>query len=156
MLQTHEMRLESLNALTIVDIPNTGAHFVKKHSSYPASPFRGNRNVLRGRQNRGIGGRYSYGGGRRYNQSSGFNKPLCQICNKADHTALKYFYWFDLSYQNSSQNQKSSSDISEDNTGSIPVHNSQAHIASSNTLNDAAWLLDSGATNHETSDGNTM
>ena len=97
MLQTHEMRLENLNALKMLDLSNYTSNFSKKFT--PSSlPFKG-KNHSRGRYKRDRG-HYITGGGRGYNQSSSLNKPLCQIYNKIGHTAMKCFYRFDLCYQN--------------------------------------------------------
>ena len=36
------------------------------------------------------------------------------------------------------------------------IHNSQAYVATLETVTDTTWYLDSGATHHITSDGNSM
>ena len=116
----------------------------------------GNQSDLCGRHSQGGRGLSYSGGGRSHNQFNTFNKPLCQICDKAGHTALKCFYRFDLRYQNSVSNQTAtSSEISSDESPAA-IHNSQAYIASPNIVNDTAWYLDSGATHHVTADGQSM
>ena len=96
-------------------------------------------------------GRFPFGG-RGYNS---FNKPLCQICGRMGHIALKCFYRFGVRYQNQFQNQKALGDYSADES-STPVSQSQAYIASPMTVNDASWFLDSGATHHVTSTTDSM
>ena len=149
MLQTHEMRLENLKASTMVELSNSIANFAQNISSSSFS-FRGNQNNSQGRYNRGRG-RTMAGGGRGYNQFSNYNKPLRQICNKVGHRALKCFYRFDLRYQNYSQSQQAAPTLSSDDS-SASVLNSQAYIATPQTVNDTTWFLDSGATHHITSD----
>ena len=84
MLQTHEMRLDNLNASKMLELSNSTTNFAQKFT--PLSlPFRGNQNHSRGRYKRDRG-HYITGGGRGYNQSSSLNKPLCQICSKTGRT----------------------------------------------------------------------
>ena len=80
-LQTHEMRLESLSAATTVDLSSSSIQFAQRQF------FQGGRGG-RGRSFAGGRGRFS-SGGRGYNS---FNKPLCQICGRMGHIALKCFY----------------------------------------------------------------
>ena len=108
-LQTHEMRLKSLSAATTVDLSISFVHFVQRQS------FRGGHS---GRGSFSAGGRGRFPScGRGYNS---FNKPLCQICRRMGHIALKCFYRFDVRYQNQSHNQKLLGDYSA-NESSISV-----------------------------------
>ena len=75
MLQTHEMRLESLNTTTMVELSHSTAHFVHKQFS-PTSHFQGSQ---RGRYNRGGGGRFSSNGGRSYNIKNTSNKHVSNL-----------------------------------------------------------------------------
>ena len=66
MLQMHEMRLESLNSSTMIKISPFIANFAQNFSSQtPVS--RGGQFASRGRFNRGLRGRFHYGGGCGYN-----------------------------------------------------------------------------------------
>jgi histone deacetylase 1/2 len=108
-----------------------------------------NRNIGRGgggntvRNNRGCGGRNGGGsrnqGGRttrppqRASSNHGANntnEPLCQICKKPNHDALQCWHRFDQAYQ------------AEDAT----------KFAATAISNDANWYVDTGATDHATSD----
>ena len=103
------MRLESLSVATTVDLSSSTVHFAQRQS------FQGGRGG-RGRSSAGGRGRFP-SGGRGYNS---FNKPLCQICGRMGHIALKCFYRFDARYQNQFQNQKPLGEYSADES-SIPV-----------------------------------
>ena len=58
------MRLESLNAATMIDISNSAKHLVHKQP-FPASNFRGNQNAFHGQHTRGNIGHF-YSGGRNH------------------------------------------------------------------------------------------
>ena len=149
------MRLESLNAATVVEISNSAANLVQRQTPF-VSNFRGYQSGFRGHHYRGGRGRSYSGGGRSNNQFNTFNKPLCQICGKAGHTALKCFYRYDLRYQNSVSNQTAtSSDISSDESPAA-IHNSQAYNPSPNIVNDTVWYLNSRATHLVTAEGKSM
>ena len=75
MLQTHEMRLESLNTTTMVELSHSTVHFVHKQFS-PTSHFRGSQ---RGRYNRGGGGRFTSNGRRSYNIKNTSNKQVSNL-----------------------------------------------------------------------------
>ena len=143
-LQTHEMKLETLSAATTVDLSSSSVHFAQQKL------FRGGSGG-RGRFFAGGRGRFP-SGGRGYNS---FNKPLCQICGRMGHMALKCFYRFDVTYQNQFQNQKAWGEYSADDS-STPVSQSQAYITSLTTVNDASWFLNSEATHHVTSTIDSM
>ncbi|PON91412.1 Zinc finger, CCHC-type, partial [Trema orientale] len=130
LLQNQEMRLEHLLSTTSVDLSSPSAHLTsanfKKNgcpSQYPRGPtnYRG-----RGRGMRGGRG----------------NKPVCQVCGKAGHIALKCYHRFDLSFQGDS----SSSSTPQANQAN------QAFVTTNTAVNDGAWYMDSGATNHVTAD----
>ena len=124
MLQTHEMRLESQNASTTIDLSCSTANLVQNQFS-PPSNFR---SYIP--NSRGISSICGHG----YHHSSSVNKPLCQICGKTGHIALKCFHHFDMNFQNSQSSSK----------GFVSV-----------TTTDS-WFLDSGATNHVTTDGKSL
>ena len=86
MLQTHEMRLESLNTTTMVELSHSTAHFVHKQFS-PTSHFQGSH---RGRYNRGGGGRFSFNGGRSYNISNTLNKHVSNLWKNRPHSSKMF------------------------------------------------------------------
>ena len=122
----------------------SAAHFAQKHSY---SGTRGFSTELHGRHSRGRRGRFS-SGGRHFQHFGNSNKPLCQICGRTGHIALKCYHCFDLSYQNSC----SSAVSSDDSSASLP----QACVDSQSTVPDTAWFLDSGATHHVAADDASM
>ena len=95
MLQTHEMRLESQNALTTTDLSHFAANFVQ--TQFSPYNFRNYQPNSRGR---------SSVGGHGYHHSGSVNKLLCQICGKAGHIALKFFHRFGMNFQNSQPSSK--------------------------------------------------
>ena len=131
------MRLESLNATTTVEFSNTAAHIVQKHPNIMPNS-RGfsynNSSSSGGHSHRGGRGHFSTGGGRNsfYSRTS---KPMCQICGKTGHTALKCYHIFDLSYQN----QRAYLDMSS-STSADSLQQSQAYIASPTVVNDNALV----------------
>ena len=93
-LQTHEVRLEYLNATAMVEISDSSAHLIQKQPQFfPQREYHYN---LRGRINKGGRGR---GIGRCPFSFGNSNKLLCQICGKSGHTAVKCYHRFDLRYQ---------------------------------------------------------
>jgi len=102
-----------------------------------------NLNNYRGRSR---GGRYRQT--RRYN-SNNFEKPQCQLCGKFSHTAQAYYHRFDISYQ--SPQSSGNSSLIPNNQTSIP-----AMVASSNTVADDTWYLDSSASHHLTQNGDSL
>lgn len=70
------------------------------------------------------------------------SKPQCQICAKFGHTAKNCYFWYNLDKVNSQ---------------SPSTHH--AYVAQSTMKNEdhsSNWILDSGATNHVTSDINNI
>ena len=154
MLQTHEMRLESLNSSTMIELSPSIANLAQKVSSQtPVS--RGGQFAYRGQFNKGLRGRSHYGGGRGYNSYNNLNKTFFQICSKIGHTTLECFSRYDIRYHSQSQLQKSSPEWSSDEL-TTSVHHSQAYIASPTMVNCSNWYLDCGATHHVTYDGNSL
>jgi histone deacetylase 1/2 len=160
MLENQENRIEQNLGHLNTDSYNLSANYVnypprnnmnqRNHNNYARNNFNsqgfsGNQRSnqyysQRGRSNRG-GGRVYRGRGRFNNYN---NKVICQVCGSPGHTAIKCFRRFDENFQgyngNNSYNNNSSS-------------NSQAYYASSDqNYGDSAWYMDSGASNHVTSD----
>ncbi|KAF5480780.1 hypothetical protein F2P56_001496 [Juglans regia] len=61
-------------------------------------------------------------------------KPICQVCGKVGHSAIKCYFRFDHAYQ------------------SEPPRNLTANYSSSSASPDSSWYPDTAATNHITSD----
>ena len=142
MLQNQEMRLDHLSSsIGSADLqsPNVNLAFnsnYKKHNQgFNRSGARGGRGSLRG------SGR---GNGRVYTNHSAGNKPICQVCGKSGHTALRCYHRFDLSFQHSSEVVNTVGDQSKSAN--------QVSFASPESVNDPAWYVDSGATDHVTND----
>ncbi|KAL5854653.1 hypothetical protein ACOSQ4_004455 [Xanthoceras sorbifolium] len=161
----HEQRIESLN----VHAPT--AHFASNNNSYnnrSNANREGNSGNYRGNRPRGRGGRFpSRGGG----------KIHCQLCSKPGHGALQCYRHFDQQFQGlpsvpnqqgnqsalvSQQTQNIAYDAGQISYGSQAisqpsVNNQQtAYYASPESVNDQAWYVDSGATNHVTADLNNL
>ena len=161
LLQTYEMKLENLSASAMLDISNsTAANMVHKESQSVFSGHLGFQYNNRGRNfNLGRVRSYSqtgsnntpqqFGGDKAYQQFGRFGKPMCQICGKAGHIALKCYHRFDLSYQTTfaSASHVFHNDSSESR---------EAYVASPHTVQDEAWYLDSGATHHVTANGELL
>ena len=161
LLQTYEMKLENLSASAMLDISNsTAANMVHKESQSVFSGHLGFQYNNRGRNfNLGRVRSYSqtgsnntpqqFGGDKAYQQFGRFGKPMCQICGKAGHIALKCYHRFDLSYQTTfaSASHVFHNDSSESR---------EAYVASPHIVQDEAWYLDSGATHHVTANGELL
>lgn len=124
---TYERHLEHLNSVHSVSEPFAGLSFRSDLSSSSLQGSNGGRSQWRGR-GRGNRGRY------KNNQSS--NKISCHLCRCPGHTIMNYFHHFDKSF--------------------MPPQNdfgntfANAYYASAETVQDPAWYLDSGASNHVT------
>ncbi|KAB5519913.1 hypothetical protein DKX38_024232 [Salix brachista] len=142
MLQSQEMRLEQLNIPLAPDNSTPSAHLASQlRRTLNLQGFNGNPSYSFGR---GYTSNRSRGRGR-WNRGS---RPLCQLCNRPGHMALKCYHRFDISFQgqNNSKTPQSSQQLPSND-------NQQAYYSSSNVTSlDDAWYLDSGATNHITAD----
>ena len=87
-------------------------------------------------------GPHGHGGRGRHNgQSFSNSKPLCQIYGKTGYSALNCYHHFDVSYHGVVMSNNLSSPIS---SSQFP----QTHIATTSTIHDSSWYLDSGAILH--------
>ena len=139
LLQTQELRLETLNTNPIVDVSHAAANTAT--TAYRRGNFSSQPPANRGYPtHRGRGrGRSSSG----YRGFSGPSKLSCQICGKQGHSALKCYHRFDISFSGNSSH--SSGNPVE------PPAQSQTYLATPQFVSDDAWYLDSGATHHTTS-----
>ncbi|KAM6585304.1 hypothetical protein CsatB_012306 [Cannabis sativa] len=138
MLQNHEMRLEINASTPVLDLTNPMANLAQ----FKKPGQSGNNSNGRPPQppNRGRGrGNYS-NRGRGSNNNS---RVICQLCGRPGHTVIKCYRRFDISYSGPEENSSIESQP-------------QAYIASPSTVQDGAWYMDSGATNHMTSDPHQM
>uniref|UniRef100_A0A2N9GHH1 Retrovirus-related Pol polyprotein from transposon TNT 1-94-like beta-barrel domain-containing protein n=1 Tax=Fagus sylvatica TaxID=28930 RepID=A0A2N9GHH1_FAGSY len=134
-LLTHELRLEQQN--TPPDLGAPTANFVDRNTP-PSSHGRSFQNPTpRGNGSRGRG---SIGRGRGSSQPQFFgqnnqsSRPFCQLRFKGGHTAQSCWHRFDQTFQLPSPPQ------------------SQAFMTTTASPIDQVWYLDTGATNHITSD----
>uniref|UniRef100_A0A803P6J6 CCHC-type domain-containing protein n=1 Tax=Cannabis sativa TaxID=3483 RepID=A0A803P6J6_CANSA len=101
---------------------------------------------------RGRGYRGAYRGGRGYSANRGGrgNRPVCQLCGRVGHTAQKCYHRFDITYNGPPTQGASPSNSSSDNP--------QANIPESSILEESpgTWYLDTGETNHLTSDNQQL
>ena len=148
LLQSHEMRLDQLQTSMTLDVTNASANVAyNSYNNRGGRGFSGNRNHGgRGNSNH-RGGRGGYHGRGRSNY-----KLTCQICKRIGHLATTCYFHFDNDYQPhapSNNNQEHHNSTS----GSFTPHaNSNAYVATSDTIHDPAWYVDSGATSHVTAD----
>lgn len=163
LLLTHETWLEGKSTATDSHLPSV--HNVSLspkedttlkygHSSASSSPSTGfdrSHSV----SYRGRGGRFSWGGGRIWNNR---NKPQCQLCFKFGHTASKCFYHFPPRPPQvpprSYNPLPNSSPYSPLPTAFSPM---SAMLTQPNQPHEStAWYPDSGATHHLTHDLNNL
>ena len=150
LLQTQELRLETLNTNPIVDVSHATANTAT--TAYRRGNFNSSSQppVTRGYPaHRGRGrGRSSSG----YRGSYGPPKLSCQICGKQGHSALKCYHRFDISFSGNSSRSSGSQPLSFE-----PPTHSQTYLTTSQFFkteyngSDDAWYLDSGVTHHTTS-----
>ena len=151
MLQTQEMRIEHQVAQATLDFSgNPSANYANFKRGQPGGRGQGlNARTGQGNFNRG-GGR----GGR----GRGGNKIICQICGRAGHVAAKCYHRFDITFQGNQGNSRSANFSGGPQYGNSSGQNShhaymnQFDNPSSSGDVDQNWYVDSGATNHVTSD----
>ena len=146
------MRLEHLTISFVVEFPNAEGFWAHKQSS--SSNFQGFQTKSRGCSGRIGRGRSSFGG-RNYFSLGANSKLLCQICGKFGHSAIKCYIGsisiviINLSLQKAQSILVMLLVISQ-------FQSSQAYIASPKDVDDASWFLDSGATHHVTTHGDSL
>ena len=146
LLQSHEMRIDQLQTAMTVDCTNLNASAnvaYNSHNYHGSCGTLSNRGQGRGSNGQGRGGRGYLGRGR-----SNY-RPTCQICKRTGHLATTCYFRFDNDCQPpiSPSNQDRGTPSSENSAG---YGNSTAYLANSETINDPAWYVDSGATSHVT------
>ena len=132
------MNLESHS--TNVAFKKGGQNRGYQGGNYQQQSNRGNSNNRGGRA-RGRGGRGNF-------------RPICQICSKQGHLASNCYFRFDHNFVSSSNtNSSQQNNYSANNSMS---GNTSAFVASPQTVGDASWYVESGATNHITADLNNL
>ncbi|POO03852.1 Zinc finger, CCHC-type [Trema orientale] len=100
MLQSHEIKLEQLNSAATLDITipstNYASHFKKHPNSTYSPPGHPSQSSHRGGQ-----------GGRRGRGDT--NRPICQLCGRQGHIALRCYHRFDISFQGAQASSQSPS-----------------------------------------------
>ncbi|PON94612.1 hypothetical protein TorRG33x02_096470 [Trema orientale] len=143
MIQSHELCLEQLQSAATIDLSNPTAS---------AATFKWNFNSQSGfppEFSNNCGGR-GFGNPRGRGGRGDYNRPTSQLCGRQGHLAIRCYHRFDISFQGTRQQSQSSSSSPQ------ALSNNQAFVASSATVNDSAWYLDSGACNHIIADLNTI
>lgn len=136
MLQTHEMRLDQLNGVALLEVSGTSAqaNLASYHRGYFGNNQSHGQHFSRGKGH----GRSHYGGSDHGIGTGTRSRLVCQMCGHLGHIAIKCYHRFDISF--TSQEIHSS-----------PSQDSHAHLASATSVNDPKWYMDSGASTHITS-----
>ncbi|KAL5822970.1 hypothetical protein ACOSQ4_020870 [Xanthoceras sorbifolium] len=137
LLLMHEQRIEQLNSASQVSIGGASANFASNNHGGNRDQRGGpnyNRNGPRGR---GRGGR------------NGGRKLYCQLCTKPGHQAFQCYHRFDQHFTRPVPSNNSSNNSSQAFVAS-------AYLATPGSVGDPSWYVDSGATNHITSDLNNL
>uniref|UniRef100_A0A803QPL8 Polyprotein n=1 Tax=Cannabis sativa TaxID=3483 RepID=A0A803QPL8_CANSA len=132
MLHSHELRINQHTIDTLSNVQANLANFSQNNS------YRGGYNGRDQRSNnRGGRGYLSNWGGRG-------NRPVCQLCGKACHSAHKCYHRFDISFTGPASSKNSNSDTS--------FENPQVNLAKTPITSDisGAWFLDTRVTHHMT------
>jgi hypothetical protein len=132
-LLTHEQRLDHANTAGDLAVPSVHVAQRSTNSGRPSHPFRG-----RGRGGRVHGSFQQHssnttGSSRQHSPNTSSNRPVCQVCSKPGHTALKCYHRFDHSYK----------------VDSAPPSAFPTIPPGPSDLN---WYPDTGSTNHLTND----
>lgn len=140
------MRLEQFTSASSINAHNVQANV----SNFKRGGYNGGNQGQHSRgsnNSRGRGNRNGYGRG-----DGGRNgtRPICQLCGRAGHVALKCYQRFDISFHGNTNGTDTGFQHGQSHTSG------QAYLASSNTVADPAWYMDSGATNHVTPDAHNL
>lgn len=145
-LLSFDSKLDRLSALSGGKVSNNSSSLTANYANKAVSSggssgsgnFRGRGGTNRGRSNfRGRGGR------------SNGSRPTCQVCGKYGHSAAVCYNRFDENYMGSAPG-------ASNNDGNKASGNPAAFIATPEMLANDAWYADTGASNHVTSEPNTM
>ena len=80
----------------------------------------------------------------------GGNKTICQICGRTGHATIKCYHRFDLSFQGTQQSTGNNFNGSGSNAQHGSYQAYQTKASTSRTSEDDNWYVDSGVTNHVT------
>lgn len=89
MLHNQEMRLEHLNIAVSNDLIGPSANYATNNR----------KNGSNANQHFNHGGNNNQGSFRGRGRGGRGNKPICQVCGKAGHIAVKCYHRFDMSFQ---------------------------------------------------------
>ncbi|KAL5775026.1 hypothetical protein ACOSP7_012583 [Xanthoceras sorbifolium] len=157
LLMSFEARLEQFTSHTTLEFPAASANVLHRiHKGELPESFLREAQNFRGRfrgRGRGRGGRFSN------------HRPTCQLCGKTGHFATVCYHRYDQSTGHFGRQQESSLplqaniaqhygdySLSPYQKQNAPSTDMNALIATSSTVQDPHWYIDSGATNHITSD----
>ncbi|KAL5831806.1 hypothetical protein ACOSQ4_017160 [Xanthoceras sorbifolium] len=170
LLMSYESRLEMANSTATLDLSQAAANVVNKGNKGEVSA-----NYVRGGQFQNNNGGRSKGrrggrGGRYFNQ-----RLTCQLCGKPGHFSAICYHRFDQTfaggfgkpqqYHQQSKMQGNFTNVQGNFAQQPEFPNSYSYaqnpgmaalIASSSTVADPSWYVDSGATNHITPDFNNL
>jgi hypothetical protein len=131
-LMTFESRLEQNNAAVNIAFPS--ANIVTKTNTGRGSNYNNNRGNFYSPRSRGRGHGLGLAPPQIAQSSSNNARPLCHICGKQGHTAIKCYRRFDHSFQGDETNYMA------------------AYMAAPSNQPYLSWYPDKAATNHMTSD----
>ncbi|KAL5794558.1 hypothetical protein ACOSP7_003152 [Xanthoceras sorbifolium] len=158
LLMSFEARLVQFATDTTIELPATSSNVLHRiHKDELPSNFL--------RENQGFRRRFK---GRGRGKSGMFNnyRPTCQLGGKSGHFATVCYYRYDQSTGDFSGQQGSTMQVQgnmaqqieypSNSTYQVQSSDMSAMIASPSTVMDPNWYVDSGATNHITSDINNL
>uniref|UniRef100_A0A803Q8Y1 CCHC-type domain-containing protein n=1 Tax=Cannabis sativa TaxID=3483 RepID=A0A803Q8Y1_CANSA len=138
MLHSHELRLHQHTTETLSNVQANLANMSTSNNN--------------GGGYNGRGQRFNNRGGRGYSSNRGGrgNRPICQLCGKAGHTAQKCYHRFDITYTGPTSSSNSSNETNAENP--------QANLVETPSTSDisGAWFLDTGATHHMTTNSHNL
>lgn len=162
LLQSQEMRLEQLNSAANLDLNSPVANLVvnsrrNNRSSYQQS---NQQNYYDGQNSQGGRGNFrgrAHGcGGRGYSNRGDTEPQVCQLCDRVGHVASRCYHRFDITFQRPQQNSRANYSRPSNGSQQLVFVAQSSYNASPSTVNDPAWYVDSGATNHITADLNNL